>query len=415
METPPPLPQSKSAPAAFSPLAESQRHELLDVVRGFAIFGIFLVNMVGFKTPAIAMAATGELWHSGLANEWMIVVIEVFAAFKFVTMFSVVFGIGIALQYERSRTLERSFRGFFFRRMLVLLVLGIVHGVLLWAGDILAIYALCGIFALIFVGRRPGVLTGWAVGFYCLSLFSISALMLVHASLGDDAEWWRRMGEWWFEAYSRGSWGDILIARLAEWGIMWMSAVSYFISFVFALILVGMLLGSTGGLEKLDRWRPKLVLVVAAGIPCGILLNGLSVAEAIGLPISLGTFAATQAAGFVGSTWLSFSYMICLYFLVTSGKARWFVARLAAVGRLALTNYLIQSVVANAIFMSWGAGLYGQVEAYTGVLIVIAVFGCQLFASSVWLRFFRIGPFEWLWRTLAYGKAPVFRRQADLL
>ncbi len=412
MDTPQPLYGAKQSPAVFSPLAESQRHELIDAVRGFAILGIFLVNMIGFKTPFIATSAIGGLWHSGLANQWTLVAIDVFAAHKFFPIFSLVFGIGMALQYRRSQAVERPFRGFFFRRMLVLLVLGVLHGVLLWAGDILAIYALCGIFGLIFIGRRPLVLAGWAVGFFLFSLLSIGGLIYMHAALGDDTEWWLRMGEWWFEAYSKGSWDEILLARLAEWGMMWISAISYFVSFVFSFILLGMIIGSTGTLDRLDQWRPRLFFFAATGIPCGILLNGIWVAEAVGQPMTLGVYVLAYIASFVGSAWLSLSYLTCLYFLVTSRKVRWLVTRLTAVGRLALTHYLLQSIVANAIFMSWGFGMYGQVEAQVGVLIVLTVFAFQLLVSPWWLRHFAIGPFEWLWRTLAYGHAPPFRRKA---
>jgi uncharacterized protein len=419
MNTPPPLPSAQAAahlppPAVFSPIAEGQREPLLDALRGFAILGIFIVNMIGFKSPMIATAALGERWHEGAANNLTLVAIEVLAMWKFVTLFALLFGFGIALQYQRAEAAGRAFRPFFLRRMVFLLVLGVVHGIFLWAGDVLATYALCGLFGLLFLQRSAAVLLKWAAGWLGFVLLMVAGLMYLHAvSPGDDEAMWRNLASWWHEAYSSGFWGEIVLARLVEWGLMWFSALFFFVPYVFALFLLGMALGKFDLLEKLGRWRRGLGLFVALAIPIGVLFNWIHLARLFEAPVGAGAFAIGFSLSLLGSLLLSLSYALLIYFLVSGGRCSWLVRRLAAVGRLALTNYLLQSVIANVLFMSWGFGLYGKLEAQEGLVIVGVVFLMQLWLSPVWLRYFRLGPMEWVWRRMTYGEAPPIRRAAS--
>jgi len=413
MGTPPPLPVPPPPPAVFSPIDESQRQEPLDVVRGVAIFGIFLVNIIGFKSPMIATGSLGERWHDSPLNDLVLTGIEVLLMWKFVTLFALLFGIGMVLQREKASRAGRPFAPFFLRRMIFLLVLGVLHGIFLWAGDILATYAVCGAFVLIFAGLGWRTLVVWAGSLLALVLMVTFGLTYFSELMPDEPSWWREMGQWWYEAYSGGTWGQIVMARLAEWGMMWGIGLFFFLPFTAAILLAGMAIGKLKILADWVAWERGLQRFAVLGILAGILLHYVYYARWGYANLGPAALAVGVAASIVGSVWMSMGYGIFIISWTRSGRGRWLATRLAAVGRLALTNYLLQSLIANILFMSWGFGLYGSVDAPVGVLIVVAVFLLQLFFSPLWLRYFQIGPVEWLWRLMTYGKRPPLLRPSE--
>lgn len=411
---PPPSHSPPPSPALFSPISEQQRHHLIDALRGFAIFGILLVNMGGFKAPMLAAAATGERWMEGSANAATLLVIEVLASGKFVSMFALLFGMGMVMQEQRASAAGRSFNRFFLRRMFVLLFLGVVHGVLLWAGDVLAIYAIFGFIGLLFLNCRAGTLFIWSLAVFGGALVMLMGLgSLAVFDDGSADGWWRGMGDWWVQSYQTGTFGEIVLARSAEWGMTVGLGFFSFTPYVFALFLFGMALGKINFLARLDPFQPKLRLFVALALPAGLAASLLYAGVFRGnISGGMGTLALGMGGYVAGMPLLALSYAVLFSFLVRSGLASFVVDRLAAVGRLALSNYILQSIVANVIFMSWGFGLYGKVDAPTGVAIVFGVFTGQILLSHLWLRHFVIGPFEWVWRAVSYGSAPQLRRRA---
>lgn len=409
--TPPPLPP----PALFSPIAEDQRFPLIDALRGFAIFGIFLVNMTGFKSPVFSTAAAGTPLFEGRINATTLVAIEILASGKFIAMFAFLFGMGMVMQERRALAAGRKFVPFFLRRMLVLFLLGVAHGVLLWAGDVLAVYALFGLVGLLFLHCRAKTLLIWAAGMFAFVLVMLMGLSAAAAfDDGSSAGWWSDRGAWWLETYQAGTFGEIVEARLVEWGMAWGFGLFSFIPYAFVLFLLGMALGEMDFPAKLDLWRPKLRLFAVIAFPTGLAASLLyATIYHWNLPVGIETMGLGMAGYVVGMALLALAYASAFALIVWSGRAPALVGRLAAVGRLALTNYLLQSVVANILFMSWGFGLYGKVDALTGVLIVIIVFILQLLLSPVWLCHFQIGPIEWIWRALSYGSLPALRRRAQ--
>lgn len=393
MDTPPPgfsdradpsqSPPPPSSPAVFSPISEESRHRLIDALRGFAIFGILLVNMGGFKAPMLAAAGTGQRSLAGGLNWATSLLIEILASGKFIAIFALLFGMGMAIQAQRARRAGRKFTPFFLRRMSVLFLLGVVHGIFLWAGDILAVYALFGMAGLLFLKCRPRTLLVWSAvifGWVLAVFMGLGTLVALDDGSGDI--WWTNLGKWWVEAYQGGSFGEIVVARLAEWGLMWGVGLFTFLPYAFSLFLVGMALGKIDVLARLDLWRPKLRLFVAFALPAGLASSLLYAAVFNGAVAGgMGSFALGMGSYLVGMLLLALAYIVSFSFLVRSGFAPALVDRLAAVGRLALTNYLIHSLVANVLFMSWGFGLYGKLEAQKGVLIVLAVFGIQLLVA----------------------------------
>jgi uncharacterized protein len=408
---PPPLPP----PARLAPLPGSRRHELPDVLRGFAVGGIFLVNIAGFKSPTLITAALGEMWHEGVGNAVTLGVVWTLAMAKFVSLFALLFGFGMALQHQRYLAAGRPFTGFFIRRCLWLLLFGMVHATFFWAGDVLAVYAIFGLMGLVLVGRAPKVVLALAGVLFALLVLVTTLICLVQDAGGQDGEyhtWLTDMGEWWRETYRHGSFGSIVLARLAEWGLMNVFGLFSHIPYALAFFVLGIYLAKADWLRDPDSHVGKVRAVVAWALPSGIVLSLCHPLLVLGAGVTKTgpMMAGAMSAFWIGGLLLSLSYAGVLLLLHARGGCRWLMVRLAATGRMALTHYLLQSIIASLLFMNYGLGWYGEVSAIQGVLIVALVYGLQLLLSPIWLRHFEYGPFEWIWRALSYGKRPPFLR-----
>lgn len=404
MTSPPPLP-------VFQPLPESGRQSLPDVWRGFALLGIFVVNMAGMKMPFEASSDL-ELLHAGPLDHIVHATVGVLFSGKFVTIFTLVFGLGMGLQKQRAEQAGREFGPFQRRRMLVLLVMGILHGILLWAGDILAVYALYGLVGMAILRVSPRRTLQWAVGGMALGLVlaaGLGALGVLYADPSAGTDDGTQAA--WIAVYQQGSWQDIIRSRTVEWLWYWFAGLFSVIPWLFCTFLTGLALAKTGFPSNLDLWYPgarryvPICLVLGLAAACGHFpvhhpSTGGWLAGALGMT---GYFASMPL--------LAFCYVMGLTALVQGGRMPRLTGYLAAAGRLSLSHYLLQSLLANVLFMGWGLGLYGKVGTAAGVLVAIAFYGLQLLVSPLWLRHFETGPAEWLWRTLAYGKRPRFRRR----
>ena len=403
MVTPPPVP-------VLRPLPESGRQSLLDVWRGFALFGIFVVNMAGMKMPSEA-ARDLELVHSSLPDHAVHAIVGTIFSGKFVTLFTVVFGIGLGLQAQRAEQAGRAFAPFHRRRMLVLLGMGILHGILLWAGDILAVYALYGFIGMAFLRASPRRIVRWAMGGLCLSLILLAGLGALGALAADNVSGRDTEAiEAWIGAYQRGTLVHIIHSRTVEWLWYWIAGLFSLIPWLFCTFLIGLALGKTGFPSDPERWFPAAKHYVPLCLGLGIV--AASGHFVIYNPTSYGWpgSAVGMAGYFAGMPLLAFCYLMGLTGLVLGGRQPRLTGCLAAAGRLSLTHYLLQSLFANVLFMSWGLSLYGKVGIANGVFMATVFYTLQVLLSPLWLRHFETGPAEWLWRTLAYGQRLRFRR-----
>ena len=399
------------------PVAARGRIASLDVLRGFALLGILVMNIQLFAMPIAAYdnpAAWGDL--SGI-NLGVWTLSHGLFALKFVTLFSILFGAGIALFADRIEARGGQPAGLHYRRMWWLLVFGMAHAYLLWSGDILVAYALCGSVVYLLRHRRPRTLL--AAG---IALFSVSSLvfLLLGAvlSLPDvPEEAIREIEEEWAPPASeldaeiaayRGGWSEQQPQRVEH------SLTAQFSGFpvvVFwfsgGLMLIGMALYRWGVLsaERSDAFHARLAttgfLVGAPLIGFGIWWN-----FAGGWSWERSMFFGAQFNQW-GAVPMALGYLGLVMLAVRRGILRGLQARLAAVGRMAFTNYLLQTVLCTTIFYGHGLGLFASVERYQQLLIVFAVWAFQLWLSPIWLRRYSYGPLEWLWRTLTYGRLPV--------
>jgi uncharacterized protein len=407
------------------PRTSTERILTLDILRGVAIFGILLVNMGIFAYPFLGYQIMGGSPWDDTTSKITEHLIRFLAEGKFYSLFSLLFGIGIMLQYQRAESRNRRFTPYYLRRIGVLLIIGLLHALLLWMGDILTLYALCGFALLLFIHRKAKTILVWAVislalpvllvfGIFLLMQFAMSVPEAA-AEIEQQVEGQRAFATWLIEgayaAYRDGSFGEIFVFRAIEFGIVLASGIFWFPN-VFAMMLIGFYMMKKDFLTRMltdARFTRKLFLVfLLIGIPVNVLY---AVSYALMDPIRTNIWYLVTyfTFGLSGMT-LSLAYASGIILLLGPGRWQKFGNSLAAVGRMALTNYLMQSVICTTLFYSYGFGLYGSVGPAQGVGITILIFGLQLYISPRWLRHFHYGPIEWLWRSITYREIQPFKK-----
>jgi uncharacterized protein len=402
------------------PVAESERLDHLDVLRGFALFGILLVNFEYFGRPITALVLGPDAALTG-ADFWVDGLIAVFAEGKFYALFSLLFGAGFALTVHRAEALQRPFRGLYLRRLAVLLGFGFAHAVLVWPGDILFVYALVALLMLLLFSRTPtSRLPKWAIVFLLLppAVNWLFAGLLGLAAFDPDAARQIAAG---FEqqdatlrasiteaagVYASGSYVEVVRQRLADFGML-LGWAPFWIPPVLGFFLLGRWLVASGRLldpaAHAGFFRAAGRLGVGLGLPLSALGYWLLLDQPLHTPSSLLATASTLLAG--GAALLAFGYLG----LVTrhARALRW----LAPAGRMALSNYLLQSLFWTTLFYGYGLGLWGQLPRAAQLPLALLFFAGQLLLSQWWLARFRFGPAEWLWRSLTYLGPQPMRRQ----
>lgn len=405
-----------ATPDGARPAAESERFEVLDALRGFALLGIFVANLGyfsgwGFLAPEAraALAGTAGAELPDFIHRFLI-------EGKFYTVFSLLFGMGFAVMGGRLTARGADFRRVYLRRTTALLVIGLAHMCLVWDGDILTLYALCAFLLLAIDRWTTGALLRLAVVLIALPVPAYALFWL--AGWPAPGEWLFALGDrfWQYRVGWAVSDGDalemlgrdsvdgyldwVLPGPLYRWGDL---LNSWRLPKVLGTFLVGVAAGRalmTGTLLA-DRGRLKRVLVLglAVGLPANAGLAWMG-----GLPErtldAQGLLATTLNA--VGVAPLGLAYAAGFALLWRHG-ARW-LAIFTPAGRMALTNYLIQSVAGIAIFYGVGLGLAGRLPPVQWLAVGLAVYTAQLAVSALWLSRFRFGPLEWLWRCVTYGR-----------
>lgn len=396
------LPLSNPSPARV-------RLPAIDVLRGVAILGILLMNIQSFAMP---FSAYGYPWSwgdmTGL-NAVVYYVCHVIASGKFISIFALLFGAGIILQTSKPDAADSAI-AIHFRRMFVLLAFGLAHAYLLWHGDILFTYALLGLLVFLFRGLSPRALAWSAAGFFVGGIalnLCMGLLMYVLNPMADgeitgalNPSMEEQMAE--VEAF-QGGWLAQMSERLPvailsqTYGL-----VTYSLPLVSAFMLGGMALMKAGFFHF--TWKRSTYLIIAlVGIAAGWSLSasGLMIDKATGRDpiLSVTVWSQINVLAMV-PTALGYSAAVLLLANVVRGP---WLAPLAAVGRTALSCYLLQTILCTTLFYGHGLGWFGSVERAGQVLVVLGVWVVLILFAVTWTRFFRFGPFEWLWRGLTYG------------
>jgi len=394
----------------ISPISSRERIGILDVLRGLAVGGILIGNMqwfsgYGFMPPALAQ-------QSPLADQVTHFLVHFFVEGKFYSIFSFLFGFGFALQIARAETRGDLRASFFKRRLFWLLVIGLLHAYLLWAGDILSVYAVMGFVLILFRKKADSSLLKWifvllAIPILTYLLFYILFVAFVPptAVAAFDAG----KIDFWNEAVRKVQQSSYL-QIITDFNLNYI--VGRYLGLFFdmrlpkllAMFLLGFYAYRREFFQNLSSHQPFIRRVLTYGLILGLVGNvafaALAGKEAVFPPTPAGIAGVISYA--FGVPALALFYIASVATLWQKAVWRRLLAFLAPVGRMALTNYLLQTVICVLIFYGYGFGQFGRVGARKATLIAFAIFLFQILASTFWLKYFRYGPMEWIWRQLTY-------------
>ncbi|RUO23366.1 hypothetical protein CWE08_01575 [Aliidiomarina iranensis] len=406
-----------------TPIAPQERIHLLDIIRGFALLGILLMNIEYFQRPLGEMMHGFNTEQAGLdyATAWSV---YTFVQGKFYTMFSLLFGMGFVLFLDRAIEKTNSPRFLFFRRIFVLALFGLVHIVYIWGGDILLNYAIVGVFLLLFVKTSAGRLWKWGAALIIIPvlLYWLGAWGMqmglnspagpeMLAQIEQGGMEMQKMIAAGHEIYAQGGYGEVVGYRLTEIALLYGGGgIVFFVPTILGTILIGAAFARAGIFTKPQAHKKALknMLVFGAifGLPSALAVGIYGLEMNLMVPDYHGALIFTLQA--VANIGLCFAYMGILALLFLGGK-KW-LRHLAPAGRMALTNYLTHSIVFTTLFYGYGFGLYGEYGRFATTVMAILLYVGQLWFSTWWLQRYQYGPMEWLWRSATYMKLQPMRK-----
>ncbi|MGE6347151.1 DUF418 domain-containing protein [Bacillus mycoides] len=386
----------------------NQRVEAVDAIRGFALFGILLVNMTliqfGFFSSEKPTYIFGKLDEG--AN-WFI---QFFGTHNFMSLFSFLFGLSIILLQKSIIAKGKKFFPTYIRRIIILLLLGYIHGTFVWEGDILFAYGVIGIFLMMFINRKPKTLLIWAS--ILLALIMLASYQ--SESTSNPYDGLAPYTEKEHKVHETGSYMDHVNFRLTENpfdymginGVFGLVFISIFaIIFMSPLFLLGMYVGKKGWLFEVDQHIPavKKIWLITGIFSFTIKILAMFLKHPILIMLQDSLTPVTMTF-FYGST---------IILLFHYKKVARLLTYMANMGKMSVSNYLAQSIIATTIFYAYGFGLYGKIGYFFGILLTIGIYTIQLFVSTYWLQKYRMGPVEYVWRLGTYLEKPRFKKDLD--
>jgi len=367
-------PMISDSAAVPRPMPSAERIDGIDVLRGIALFGVMAINVVMEFRVSIFEQFLGPKTFAPPIDLVIDAILNQAVELKAFALFSLLFGAGLAIQFDRLATSECR-AALLLRRLAVLLVFGVIHLCLIWNGDILTEYALAGFIVLPFLFGPRWLLALAALVFLALYLllqaFPPEGLFPSRAMIWRDVMDANRI-------YATGGFLDILAFRLRELTLLAPLHVFIFPRTI-GLFLVGALAWRTGIVQNT---RALLVIAVAA------------------IALGAGFLGSTEPLGIIA---LALGYGAAILGIASFERGKTLLGWAAPLGRMAFTNYVAQSVIFGWTFYGYGLGLFGRLAVTQALIIGIAVYIAQVLFSAWWLRHYRYGPLEWLWRSLMYG------------
>lgn len=384
---------------SIKPTGVNERIISIDVMRGFALLGIFVVNMLFFHSPYIYI--NPYTWFQNPSDFETFKMIDIFVQGSVYPLFSMLFGYGLAMQFLKSTANGGPFAKFAVRRLTILLIIGCIHAFLIWAGDILITYALAGFVLILMIRLKPiwlllisiflflipnGLLYGLV---YLGSLLEPNATIIYTGIQEIEAS---------IVAYGQGSWGDIFSQRLADW--LYMSGNGLIVISMLFTIVPFLLLGAAAAKWKLiERARELKVywmITVLVMLIVGTVIKWLPYL----LEANLFTMGIQDT---FGGPLQAIAYAGIIALVCSIPFAAKILSPISKVGRMSMTTYLMQSIIATTIFYAYGFGLYGKIDLSTGTWMAIGIYAFQVVFAEIWFTKFKQGPVEMLWRKLTYS------------
>jgi uncharacterized protein len=409
-------PAVSSSAAPSGPIAARERIALLDIVRGFALLGILIMNMPGFSGSFFAGADGSHLWP-GTIDRIAESARDMLFSGKFNSMFSLLFGIGFTIQLGRmmAREPERA-KWLYTRRLLVLAAFGLIHSMVFWNGDVLHVYAVLGVALLLLRDAPNKVFYGliaacvlWPLLTGLFRLWYITPDMV--RQLVADSQRWEASNNL---AYGKGTFLQAAREHTREFLFMYgtplnVLGIAGFYAQMATTLFLGFLIGRNGWIPRIPEFLPLIRRLqwraLALGIVCAIIFG--TIRELFRVPgPSLIKIVASNAYVLCRLAMMCF-YVLTIVRLAQLPQWQRRFAPIAAAGRMPLTNYLSQTLISTTLFYGWGFGLFAKVGPAVCLLLAFVIyFAIQVPLSQWWLRRHEHGPMEYLWRRLTYARPP---------
>ncbi|GAB5495556.1 MAG: DUF418 domain-containing protein [Phycisphaerales bacterium] len=417
---------------ALAPTTSSQRIQALDIARGIALFGIFMVNIQLMVQPLSYIMGGGGSSEGPIAAAFHYIT-RIFFESKSYPLFSMLFGMGLIMMYDRAKSRGKMFAPTYIRRLFLLLLFGISHAFLVWYGDILIYYAVFGFCIMWLAPIRPKTMLLIGGSLMVLAALWVCLLAALGALLNQGAQppmsgienatftdLWQGLKQGKVQAGPLDpAWGDAEVDSIRNGPFMtavamrtlsWVSGVFFWVGFggvflhVPAMFLIGGAIMRGVVMNDANSPWPKrfILLALLVGLPgaiVSVLMSELSEPNSVVMNLSM---AVTHLTG----PFVSMGYIGFAVWLARSKAGLWLVGAISSAGRMALTNYLCQSLFIAAFAQHWGLAQFGEVSRVGMIALVVSVYVFQLAFSVFWLNLFTMGPFEYIWRTATYLRFP---------
>ena len=401
----------------ISPVSLSERSDILDVLRGLALLGVLLDNVFGFTGWGFLTQANREALSTWPADGVIGLLEQTFINGKFYSLFSLLFGIGFSIILIRNEQKGINPLKIFYRRLFILLIIGAGHLFLLWEGDILFLYALIGMLLPLFRKCSDKTLLIWAVALIASPILFDIVSVFFHYKNGNFLEAMAQSIDKKTGLPIDDTYGQYLYKDGSGWqewrnwqASGWLYRYSYILDSnripkVLGMFLIGFYAGRKMIYANLENYVSIFKLLrrwgFIIGIPSAIACTyfeffGKHIPDAMGLAHTI--FYAISVVPLC----LAYVSVICLQWIKMKGNSKWKI--LAPMGRMALTNYLLQTILGITIYYGIGLGFGGNIGPTIFIPVSLGVYVLQIIYSTWWLKHFNYGPFEWIWRMLTYGK-----------
>ncbi|WP_461610503.1 DUF418 domain-containing protein [Cytobacillus kochii] len=379
-------------------LNENRRIHSIDAMRGFALFGILIVNFLSFHSPYTHIDPFNYWDKAG--DSTVFPIIDVFFQASFYPLFSLLFGYGVMILKERAELKGVHSPLLLARRFLFLLIIGLCHALFIWHGDILVTYAIAGFALILFIELSGKLLILLGLLIYIIpNLLLVGVLFLTLFIEPDLSVMMTTSVADIVQVYQSGTWLEIVRQNIDDWLMNNnLATMPILMISILPLFLIGAGLRKLQVVEKLEQRRMTAFVLMIVFLTTGYLIKLL--------PYFISTNLAMQyIQDIFGGPLVAVGYSLLILVLVNS-KIGMITKPLQTIGRLSMTNYLMQSIVATCLFYSYGFGLYGNVSLLTGTVIALILYVCQIVLSMIWMKYFVYGPFEWCWRWFTYWQKP---------
>jgi uncharacterized protein len=406
----------------WEPTQPDERIDIIDVLRGLALFGIIAANMRGFAGPLYTYFRPEVMWNTHL-DFWVQAFVDTFIQGKFIVIFAFLFGVGFALQFIRAEKRHGQFIPVYRRRLLALILIGGLHQLLFWWGDVLVTYALGGFLMIWFRKRKSKTILIWVLslmfapmagglGYLGFRHFRPVPAQKVEANrIKAENERQKSLEEMRtaVKVYQAGTYAAIYKERLGE---LWHENRSqpFVVVMTLPVFMLGLLVYRLGIFQNPEAHRTALKKALIIGAVVGIPANVAStyVMHITGGQMQSGPPEGLKLFGFFlfifGRPALSMCYASAVVLLFLNERWRPRLKPFSVIGRTALSNYLFQTIFCTTIFFGYGGGLFAKAHLAWLIILSVAVYALEVALSKWWLARYRFGPAEWAWRSLTYGR-----------